>query len=243
MISSKEGRKHKGILRWLGALEKDSTPGTSEQSTTPIQMITRPITIRVASTAHILRECNKLPTGHQPREAEGGEASEEGMVISLGNCSVYSMAKARDTPQGRAKSRSRSKRKLLKPKHDRTSRSRSCILLRATPRISWSTWAINNLQVLLLRRVIPKLPGLSCHHHHWRLPRFIINSQKGIIRFSNSVIFGRSLMLAQSTTLCPSQGIYTKGGKTLMPKSVLIQCTLTHFLSSHFPLKGQYKKL
>jgi hypothetical protein len=42
-------------------------------------------------------ECSKLPTGHQPWEVEGGEASEEGMVISPGDCSAYSMGKIRDT--------------------------------------------------------------------------------------------------------------------------------------------------
>jgi hypothetical protein len=168
-------------------------------------MMTGPIILRAASTAHSLRACNKLPTGHQPQEAEGGEASEECMAISLGNCSAYSVAKTRDTPQGRVKSRSRSRRKSLKSKHGRTSRSRCCILLHATLRISWNMWAINSLRLLLLRQVIPKLPGLSYHHlHHWRLPRFRINSQKGIVRFSNSVTFGRSPKLAQSTTLCPS---------------------------------------
>jgi hypothetical protein len=160
----------------------------------------------------------------------GGKASEEGMVISLGNCSAYSVAKTRDTPQGRAKSRSRSRRKSLKPKHDRTSRSRSCILLCATLRISRSMWATNSLRALLLRQVIPKLHGLSCHHHHhWRLPRVIINSQKGIVRFNNSVTFGRSLKLAQSTALCSSRSISTEGGTTLTAKSVLIHCIITHF--------------
>jgi hypothetical protein len=149
--------------------------GSSEQSTLPIQMITGPTTLRTASIAHSLRECNKLPIGHQPREAEGGAALEEGMVISPGNCSIYSVVKRRDTPQGHAKSRSKSRRKSLKSKHGRTSRSRSCVLLRATLRISQSTWAINNLRLLLLRQVIPKLPGISCHHHHhWRLPRFLL---------------------------------------------------------------------
>jgi hypothetical protein len=38
------------------------------------------------------------------------------MVISPVNSSTYSVAKTRDTPQGRAKSRSRSRRKSLKPK-------------------------------------------------------------------------------------------------------------------------------
>jgi hypothetical protein len=62
-------------------------------------------------------------------------------------------------------------------------------------------------------------PGLSCHHHHHcRLPRLIINSQKGIVRFSNSVTFGRIPKLAQSTALYPSRGISTEGGTTLTPK-------------------------
>jgi hypothetical protein len=49
----------------------------------------------------------------------GVEASEEGLVISLGNCTAYSRAKTKDTLQGRAKSRSKSRRKSLKPKHSR----------------------------------------------------------------------------------------------------------------------------
>jgi hypothetical protein len=48
-------------------------------------------------SSYSLRACSKLLTNHQLREAEEGEASvEEGMVISLGNCSVFSMARTRD---------------------------------------------------------------------------------------------------------------------------------------------------
>jgi hypothetical protein len=142
----------------------------------------------------------------------------------------------------RAKSPSRSRRKSLKPKHGRTSRSRSCILLCVTLRISRSIWAINSLWLLLLRQVTPKLLGLSCHHHHhWCLPRFIINNQKGIVMLGNSVTFGRSLKLAQSTTLCPSRGISTEGGTTFQPKNALIQCIFTPFCL--FILKKQYKKV
>jgi hypothetical protein len=160
----------------------------------------------------------------------GGETSEEDMVISPGDCFSCSMAKIRDTRQGHAKSRSKSRRKSLKLKHDRTHRSKSCTLLHAIVRISWSIWAINNLWLLLLRQVNLKPPGLSCHHcHHWRLPWFITNSQKGIIRLSNSLTFGGSPKLAQSTALCPSQGISTEGGTTLRPKSALIQCIFTLF--------------
>jgi hypothetical protein len=96
----------------------------------------------------------------------GAEPLEEDMAISPGDCSAYFVEKTRDTPQGRAKSRSRSRRKLLKAKHGRTRRSSSCILLRATLRTSQSMWAINSLRLPLLWQVTPKLPGLSCHHHH-----------------------------------------------------------------------------
>jgi hypothetical protein len=69
----------------------------------------------------------------KPPAPKGGgiESLEEDMVISPGNYFAYSAAKIRDTPQGRAKSRSRSRRKSLKPKHDRTRRSRSscCFVL------------------------------------------------------------------------------------------------------------------
>jgi hypothetical protein len=86
------------------ASEEDFIPSMSEQSTILTQMTTGPIILRVASTAQSLRECNKHPIGHKPREAEEGETSEEGMVISPGSCSAYSVAKTRDTQQGRARS-------------------------------------------------------------------------------------------------------------------------------------------
>jgi hypothetical protein len=109
----------------------------SGQSTIPMPAMIGPTMPRVVTTAHSLRACSKLLTDHQPREAEGGEAlAKEGTVISLGNCSACSVARTRDTQRGRAKSRSKSKRKLLKPRHDRISRSRSYILLLATLHIS-----------------------------------------------------------------------------------------------------------
>jgi hypothetical protein len=99
------------------------------------------------SSQHNSQSSGMQQTSYRPPawRGIGGEASGEGMVISPGNCSAYSVAKTRDTPQGRAKSRSRSRRKSLKPKHDRISQSRSCILLHVTLRISQSTWAINIL--------------------------------------------------------------------------------------------------
>jgi hypothetical protein len=131
------------------------------------------------------------------------------MVISPRDCSAYSVVRIWDIPQRHAKSRSRSRRKSLKPKHDRTRRSLSCILLRATLRISRNMWAMNSLRLLLLQRVTPKLPGLSFHHrHHWRLPLFIINSQKGIVRLSNSDLHEESEARIVNNTVPESRHIY-----------------------------------
>jgi hypothetical protein len=181
-----------------------------EQSTIPTQMMTGQITPRAASKAHNLRECSKLLTGHQPSEAEGAKASEEGLALSPGDCSAYSVGRIMDTQQGRAKSRSKSRRKSLKPKHDRMSRSRSCILLHAIRHISLNMWGTSNPRHQLLRQVILRLHGLSYHHHHWHLPWFIITSQKGIARRNNSVILGRSPKLAQSITLCLNKDTSTE---------------------------------
>jgi hypothetical protein len=220
-----------------------------EGSIIPTQMMIGPIILRAASKAHSLRECSKLPTGHQLREAEGGGTLEDcsaysaspGMLINLGDCSAYSVVRIRDTRQGRAKSQSKSRRKPLKPEHGRSSQSRSCILLHAILHISLSMWAISNLHSLLLRRVTPKPSGPSCHHH-WRLPWSITNSQKGIAKLNNSAILRRSPKLAQSTTLCPSQGISTEGSTALRLESVLIQCIFA-FLPLYFLLKRQYKEV
>jgi hypothetical protein len=152
------------------------------------------------------------------------------MVINPGDYSACSVAKIRDTRQGCAKSRSKSRRKSLKPKHSRTHRSRSCI--------SRSMWAINSLRLLLLRQVTLKPPELSCHHfHHWRLPWFITNIHNGIIRLSNSVTCVKNPKLAQSTALCLSRGIFIEVTQGLHYK-ILIPNVLFTFLSLCFsPLK------
>jgi hypothetical protein len=46
---------------------------------------------------------NKVPLGHQLKEAEGAEASEEDMEISPGNCFVCSAAMTKGIPQERAR--------------------------------------------------------------------------------------------------------------------------------------------
>jgi hypothetical protein len=177
----------------------------SEQSTILAQMMTGQITPKAASKAHNLRGCNKPLTGHQLQEAEGEEASKEGSALNLGDCSAYSLGRIRDTKQGRAKSRSKSRRRSLKPKHGRISRSRSYILPHAIRHISLNMWATSNPRHQVLWQLILKLHGLSYHHHHyWHLPWLITSSQKGIAKRSNSVTFERSPKLAQSATLCPN---------------------------------------
>jgi hypothetical protein len=59
---------------------------------------------------------NKVPSCHQLQEAE---ASEEDMEISPGDCFACSAVKIKATPQERAKSRFRSRKRLPKLKHDR----------------------------------------------------------------------------------------------------------------------------
>jgi hypothetical protein len=156
-------------------------------------------TPKAASKAHNLRGCSKPLTSHQLQEVEGEEASEEGSALTPGDYSIYSVGRIRDTQQGRAKSRSKSRRRSLKPKHGRISRSRSCILPHVIRHISLNMWATSNPRHQLLRQVILKLLGLKYHHHHHlRLPWFIISSQKGIARCNNNATLGRSPNLAQS---------------------------------------------
>jgi hypothetical protein len=169
-ISVKEGRKRIGILRTRGFrgrlhprhVRTIHNPNTNNDRANHTQ-----------SSQHSSQSSGMQQTSYRPPapRGRGGEASKEGMVISPGDCSAYYVWKIRDTRQGCAKSRSKSRRKSLKPKHGRTSRSRSCILLHAILHISLNMWAISNLRCLLLRQLTPKLPRLSFHHHHhWRLP-------------------------------------------------------------------------
>ena len=131
MISAKEGRKLTGFMRWPGASEEDFTPDTSIQSIMPIQVMIEEVNPKGNSTTPSHQGHNKAPSGHQPQEAVGAEASEEDTEISPEDCIAYSAVKTRTTPLEHAKSQFRSKRRLSKLRHDRISRSRSYILLRA----------------------------------------------------------------------------------------------------------------
>jgi hypothetical protein len=124
MIFSKEGKNLTDTLKWLGALEEDSTPGMSGQSIMPTQVMTGEAKPKGNSIAPNHEGRNKVPLGHQLQEAEGVEASEEDMEISPGDCFVCSAAKTKATPQERAKSRFRSRKRLSKLKHGRINRVR-----------------------------------------------------------------------------------------------------------------------
>jgi hypothetical protein len=132
MTFDKERKKPTDTLRWPGALEEDSTLGMSGQSIMPPQVTTGETIPKGSSTALNREEHNKALSGHRLQEAEGVETSEEDMEISPRNYFVCSAVKIRGTSQERAKLRFRSRKKLPKLKHDRISRSRFCILLRAT---------------------------------------------------------------------------------------------------------------
>jgi hypothetical protein len=132
------------------------------------------------------------------------------MGINPGNSIAYSVVKTRATLQEHARSPFRSKRRLPKQKRDRISRSRFYILLRATLPTYQNTWVIN-LQLLSLRQVIHKLPGLSSHYHH--LFHLLIpeaSSQKGTSTPNSSATSGRSPKLVQSIALYQNQSTYTE---------------------------------
>jgi hypothetical protein len=204
MISAKEGRKLIGFLRWLGASEDESTLGMSDQSTTLVRMMTEEDSFRSHNKAHSLQGSSRALSGHQLQGAEVAGASEEDMVISPGNSTTYSVVRTRATLQEHARSPSRIKKRLPKQKRVRISRSRFYTQLRAILPIYQNTWTINP-QLLLLRQVIHKLPGLSSHYHHQcYLLKPEASSQKG------SATSGRSPKLVQSTALYQTRSIYTK---------------------------------
>ena len=132
------------------------------------------------------------------------------MGISPEKSIAYSVVKTRATRQERVRLPFKSKKRSPKQKPGRISRSRSYILLRATLPTYQSMWAIN-LQLLLLRQAIHKLPGLSSHrHHHCNLHIPEANNQRGASTPNSNVTSGRSLKLVQSTALYQNQSTYTE---------------------------------
>jgi hypothetical protein len=157
--------------------------------------------------AHNLQGSSRALSGHQLQGAKVAGASEEDMGISPGNSTAYSVVRTRATLQGHARSPSRRKKRLPKQKRDRISRSRFYTLLRATLPIYQNTWVIN-LQLLLLRQVIHKLPGPSSHfHHHCHLLIPEASSQKGTSTPNSSATSRRSPKLVQLIALYQNRSI------------------------------------
>jgi hypothetical protein len=127
----------------------------SDQFTAPVRVMTKEASSRGHIIAHSLQGSSKAPSSHQLQGVEAAGASEEDMGISPGKSIAYSVEKTRATLQERARLPFRSKKRLLKQKPGRISRSRFYILLRATPLTYQNMWAIN-LQLLLLRQAIHK---------------------------------------------------------------------------------------
>jgi hypothetical protein len=71
----------------------------SDQSKTPVRMMTKEASFRDHSTPHSLRDSSKAPSGHQLQGAEAAEASEEDMGISPGKFIAYSMVRTKATLQ------------------------------------------------------------------------------------------------------------------------------------------------
>jgi hypothetical protein len=138
MIFGKEGKKPTDTLKWLGASEEDSTPGMSGQSIMPAQVTTGETKLKVSSTTPNHQGHNKVPSGHQLQEVEGAETSYKDMEISPESFFICSAAKIKGIPQERARLRSKNRKRLPKPKHDKINRSRFCTPLRAILRMSQS---------------------------------------------------------------------------------------------------------
>jgi hypothetical protein len=132
------------------------------------------------------------------------------MGISPGKSIAYSMVKTRATLQEHARLPFRNKKRLPKRKPGRISQSRFYILLRAILPTYQNMWVIN-LQLLLLRQAIHKLPGPSCHcHHHCHLLIPKASNQKGVSTPNSNATSGRSPKLVQSTALYRNQSTYTE---------------------------------
>jgi hypothetical protein len=102
-----------------------------DQSTTPVRVRTEEASFRGHNIAHNLQGSSRALSGHELQGAEVAGALEEDMGISPGNSTAYFVARTRATLQEHARSLSRRKKRLLKQKHGRISRSRFYTLLRA----------------------------------------------------------------------------------------------------------------
>jgi hypothetical protein len=95
MTFAREGKKLIDFLRRLGASEDESTPGMSDQFTTPVRVMTKEASFRGHSKVHSLQDNSKVLLGRQLQGAEAAGALEEDMGISLGNSTAYSVVRIR----------------------------------------------------------------------------------------------------------------------------------------------------
>jgi hypothetical protein len=76
----------------------------SNQSTTPVRMMTKEASFRGHNTPHSLRDGSKAPSGHQLQGAEAAGASKEDMGIIPEKFIAYSVVRTKATLQERARS-------------------------------------------------------------------------------------------------------------------------------------------
>jgi hypothetical protein len=170
--------------------------------------MTREASLRGHSIPHNLRGNNKALSGRQRQGAEALGASEEDLGISPERFIAYSVVSTRATLQECVELPFRSRRRSLKPKLGRISRSKCCTLLRATLPTYQKMWVII-LQLLLLRLAIHRLPGHNSHpHHHYNQHTPEASSQKGASTPSNKGSLGRNPKLTQSTVLRQNQSTF-----------------------------------
>jgi hypothetical protein len=109
--SAKEGRKLTDSQKWPVASEEESTRGTSGQSTIPLRVTTKEVSLRGHNTPHKLRGNSRALLDNQLQGAEAPGASGEVLGISLERSTAYSMVRTRAILQEGAKSPFRSKRR------------------------------------------------------------------------------------------------------------------------------------
>jgi hypothetical protein len=103
-----------------------------DQSTTPIPTMKGPTMLNIAIIVLRLQACTRLISDHQLRKVEEEKVLVvEGLAINPESCTAFFMARTKATQQGHAMLPFRNRRKLLKLKRGRISRSKSSTLLRA----------------------------------------------------------------------------------------------------------------
>jgi hypothetical protein len=85
----------------------------SDQSTTPVRVMTEEASFRDHNIAHSLQGSSRALSGHQLQGAEAAGASEEDMGISPGNSIAYSVVKTKATLQEHDRSPFRSKKEIV----------------------------------------------------------------------------------------------------------------------------------